>query len=193
VALNEVGEEPAGICNIRLSGLDSLSLTPFQSIASFVKVAPFNVARFVLVGNSRREPHAAQKVLEAGVGLKEVPIPSHAEMNQRGFSLVVGLLEPTQDFILVSGVSVQPCNAHGRNVGPLGTVRQYFCPSVHGAGVATLGVAVRECVRHFTIVQNHKELGGLGQGFFFQSTKFIGALLLWAGCPVCQLGSRARR
>lgn len=106
-----------------------------------------------------------QKVMEARVASQEIPILGHAEMKQRGFSFVVRFVEPSQDFILLSGMSVQPCDAYGGDVGPLGAGCQHLRSPVHGSGVATLGVAAGQCVRHFIIVQNRKELAGFRQGF----------------------------
>ncbi len=96
-------------------------------------------------------------------------------MKQRGFPVVVGFAKPSQDFILVSGVRVQPCNTDGRNVGALGAECQCLRSKAHGSSIATLRIAARQCVRHFMIVQDYKEFDGFRQGFDIHPLLVVGA------------------
>ncbi len=58
-----------------------------------------------------------QQTHKAGLVAQAVPIPTCTEMNQGGLTLLVGLFQPSESPVFLSGVCIQSRNPNPRDLG----------------------------------------------------------------------------
>src|SRR5271157_3164558 len=96
-------------------------------------------------------------------------------MNQGGFMLLIGRLQPLQCLIVVFGMSKQSRNAHTRNIALPVSHGQHFRSRMHCSDVATFGISAHESVLYLMVSQYRKELLGFSLGVLQHSLLVVGS------------------